>query len=57
MTYVGGIVVGSLADSLEAWIVHFLHPTEDEDSLALMPGWSMPSQRVQRLVALGVSIC
>jgi len=30
MTYVGGIVVGSLADSLEAWIVHFLHPTEDE---------------------------
>jgi len=50
--------IESLADSLEAWIVHFLLRLRMRlDSLALMPGWIMPSQRVQRLVALGVSIC
>jgi len=48
-------VVESLADSWEAWIVHFLLRLRMRlDSLALMPGWIMASQRVQRLVALGV---
>merc|ERR1712193_254025 len=56
--YIGGIVFESLADSLEAWIVHFLLRLRMRlDSLALMLGWIMPSQRVQQLVALGVSIC